>query len=54
MKDNKEALRSSGSGIETKTMQPVEQNRVGLYEGVLFREATSLLGEYLPEALPQV
>lgn len=52
MEDHKEALGSSGSGM-IETMQPVEQNRVGLYERVLFREATTLLGKYLPEALPQ-
>ncbi len=53
MTDHKEVLAPNGAGVETEPMLSDEENGAGLYERVLLGEATNLLGEYLPEALPQ-
>lgn len=44
---------NSSKEAKAVDIQSPEQTRENLYAGVLYREATSLLGKYLPEALPQ-
>ena len=52
MSDENEIL-GSHSNATSESVQIAEQDRLKLYGEVIYREATSLLGKYLPEALPQ-
>lgn len=44
---------SSSNEVKTQVVQPQEQQRGKLYGELLYKEASSLLARYLPEALPQ-
>lgn len=53
MINDREITGPSSSQLNTEAPQVNEQERLRLYKDVLYREATSLLVKYLPEALPQ-
>lgn len=52
MTDNTEFVQPFDPDIKIET-QRSEEEKVDLYKNILYRDATSLLGRYLPEALPQ-
>lgn len=53
MVNDQEISGSSRPNSSTEVPPANKQERLGLYKDILYKEATSLLGQYLPEALPR-